>query len=196
MGAYKNFISDFPSRCNELLNTQILQGKRDVTLMLLLASSGIIIPLERLKASEHISGDRETYNLASQKIDNLANTCFLGSEFWIENPLSWEQGKIVNLTGRINPYELIHIAKPVTKEKKVREVINLLRNSLAHGNILTMGGQISEIIFLKRNSDFKKTSDIEYGFLIVSPNDFREFLINWFEFTKNLNMNDWMPDVA
>lgn len=53
MSEYRDFVSDFPSRCAELLSSfeqQARHRRREVTLMLCVAAPTIIVPLERLKS--------------------------------------------------------------------------------------------------------------------------------------------------
>ena len=65
MGAYANFVQDFPKRCNILLNdfhTLAKYRDKEVTLMLSLAATGLIFPHERLKTgSTHPSSDKDTF---------------------------------------------------------------------------------------------------------------------------------------
>lgn len=101
MSNYDNFVSDFPRRCLELLRgfekSRDFQ-KREVTLMLSLATSSIIIPYERLRGSEsnhlgHPSRDWEKYPPVKESLDDLLQQPFIESALWPQSsPGSWRCG--------------------------------------------------------------------------------------------------------
>ena len=194
MGAYENFIKDFPSRCNDLLSdfSRLAEYRgREVTLMLSLAASGLIIPYERLKAgSEHPSSDRRIFEEAAKEIDKLSETPFLGSAFWNSNPDSWRFGKDIEITtDGINVWALDNNAKPLSPKKQSKTVIGDLRNALAHGNIFTRGNPIETLIFITK----PHTESNKFNFYMVSPNDFKKFLSKWFDFIESMRIPDKIP---
>ncbi|MDY6911186.1 MAG: hypothetical protein SVM79_02350 [Chloroflexota bacterium] len=194
MGSYKNFIQDFPSRCNTLLNDFYTLAKlsdKEVTLVLTLATSGLIVPYERLKAgSTHPSSDRDTFVEAAQLLDDLEKKPFLGSELWDSDPGSWKHGKDVAITTTgVNVWALDGVAKPVGPKKQSKSVISALRNALAHGNIFSLGDPIDTLIFLAK--PYSESS--KFDFYMVSPNDFKQFLSKWFEFVESMHIPHHVP---
>src|SRR5438093_5745376 len=94
MSNYKNFVSDFPDRCADLLRNFSASARhrnREVTLMLSIATSSIIVPLERLDGPKngpkgywpgHPSHDWERFQAAKASLDELLDKPFIGSPLW------------------------------------------------------------------------------------------------------------------
>jgi hypothetical protein len=70
MSLYENFIRDFPNRCAEIFSdfyddSEKLNGGREITLMLMTASSGFVVPYEQLRyrnpGEEHIANAAAVY---------------------------------------------------------------------------------------------------------------------------------------
>jgi hypothetical protein len=70
------------------------------------------------------------------------------------------------------------------KKKKCTSLLKLMRNALAHGNIFTAGDDISQLVFLSKPHPGAQAFDV----LAVSPEDFRVFLVNWFQFIAQIRM--------
>ncbi len=52
MSSFANFVEDFPSRCGDLLvrfHQDAVANDREVTLALMVASAGFLVPFERLR---------------------------------------------------------------------------------------------------------------------------------------------------
>ncbi len=202
MTAYRNFISDYPRRCGELLETfrHDVRGWREVTLMLSLASSGLIIPYERLKQSKtpHPSGDSEKYDNAREKLEILGKTTFLKSGFCMGNNSSWMIGKTSSISGDIEAWKFSKDLKSISAKKTFGSLIKVIRNALAHGNIFTKGNPIEHIVFLssvQKGCD-EKGRDEKFNFLQVSIEDFDYFIKAWFKFTQELNIPGWKPVIT
>jgi hypothetical protein len=191
MTAYKNFIEDFPRRCRDVLD---LAGKSaryrglEVTLTLMVASAGLIVPYERLKPEgeiDHPSADSKTFAGAAAKLKSLLNEPFLSSCLWNEASATWRSGELLSVTGDPDSWDGLQRPRPISKEKRVRTVLKTIRNSLAHGNIYTLQNPIQEIIFIEVN---KHKDPPGYSFISVAPDEFRKFLENWFEFLNDLHV--------
>jgi len=195
MSEYTNFVRDFPARCREVLKMAEgparLRG-REVTLLLMAAASAFIVPFERLKpdeephASPHPSGDRERFPEMAEAVSNLLNKPFLASELWQnQNAESWRVGELASIAGTPDDWPALKNAKPVSSQKKVRSLLKIIRNALAHGNLFTKGGSpVSEVIFVSTQRD-KDGNILGYSFLQVSPSDFQQLLIRWIDFLEN-----------
>jgi hypothetical protein len=196
MTAYKDFISDFPRRCHKLLemaDSAAHLGGLDVTLALIVASAGLVIPYERLHPKKrHPLGDSIRYQAAAEGLRELLNGTFLDSALARGTSKTWHFAKLEEL-----PCDLDAVSsKPLSKAKTTRTVIETIRNALAHGNIHMEGDPIQAIVLMKQ--DFKEVPDSNgvltnkpngYSFIKVSPADFRQFLDNWFEELNRLDID-------
>lgn len=79
-------------------------------------------------------------------------------------------------------------------EKSVSEVLAIIRNALAPGNLFTEGNSIHTLMFYSEKRERRgkcekckqNVSDmIGYKFLKVPVADFRQFLFNWFDLLGN-----------
>lgn len=194
MSAYKNFINDFPRRCREVLDFSEKSAhlkRREVTLTLIVASSGFVIPYERLKPM-HPSGDNNTYSNAACDLRKLLDQPFKGSPLWSDSFSSWTGGKLRSISGDPDSWEDLGKRKPFLPEKKVKTVLNIIRNALAHGNIFTFKNPIEALIFISCSYDNNNVVN-GYSFIYVEPKQFKEFLKLWFDFLETLDINQ---DVA
>lgn len=187
MSSYNRFISDFPKRCNDLLDKYFLRTKAhdpEVTLMLAIATAGFVIPFERLSKEYHPTQDRERYQEAAAKLDAILNIRFLESDLWTEPPASWVYTKKVQDEQlELDFWPELKNPRPL-KDNQAGSVLKHLRNALAHGNIFTRGNPIDLLVFLSRPS---KDSP-KFAMLAVAPSDFHKFLHNWFSFLGKLKM--------
>jgi len=78
-------------------------------------------------------------------------------------------------------------SRPITKDKSVRSVLNIIRDALAHGNIWTLRDPIQAIIFVKSVTDADKVAP-KFSFISVAPDEFRNLLERWFDFLMNLHI--------
>lgn len=194
MTAYKNFVRDLPERCSDLFNTLEETTRfidKDVTFLIAIASTGINIPLERLKEptgenTPHPSRDWERYNQAKCQLAEIFEKYFLGSELWSNQPSSWCCGNIKSVEKPLDDWPELIKPTPIRSDKTIGTILKHLRNALAHGNIYTRGSdeKIKEIIFL---TEVKQYSN-KFKYLSVSPRDFRIFLKKWFDFIKSLEL--------
>lgn len=201
MTAYSNFIQDFPARCRDILNSyeqDATQRDREVSLLIMVATSAFIIPYERLNSSdkEHIADDRD-----SKAIKELNK--FLGGNF-----TSWQTGNtwsmIEELDGQVIRTSgldaLLQPDKrhPIPSDKPVSFILAIIRNALAHGNIFihsaTNRGQntpkMQDIILLSKVRD-KETGELtdEYRAVYVSLSDFRTLVLEWISFLEQIKLS-------
>lgn len=199
MSNYKNFVSDFPARCAELLaefEPTAQSWKREVTRMLCVAMPSIVVPLERLglpKQTEnsdtcaHPSQDSKKFEKAKSQFDCLLKQPFRESILCLESESKpWYFGELSDESK--DPDDWPELKKPnrLGTEKEASTVLKHIRNALAHGNIFTRGHpDIEQIIFLS-----KPTKANRFCFLAVEPEHFRDFLKNWLEFLKELDLSE------
>jgi hypothetical protein len=198
MSNYKNFIWDFSDRCNDILNDiekrQFFRD-REVTSMIAIASAGLLVPYERLKGKNHPSRDREKFEAAALKIDELTKNDFITS-LLDGNPGTWRYNELENELGDVDSWvqhsapiacmdEIVPDRKKLKERKKSKYILGCIRNSLAHGNIFTLGENKIEEIVLISKIYYERS---ELSVLIVSPSDFRRFLNKWFSFIKRIEI--------
>jgi hypothetical protein len=194
MSNYRDFVSDFPGRCGDLLDSFLKPAKhqrREVTLLLCLSAASLVIPLERLKgAGAHRTGhparDWEKFQQAKSRLDELGQVPFRGSPIWPDaSEESWHFGSLSTVAGGPDSWPELHRPKLLTRDKKVRSVLQHLRNALAHGNIFTRGApDIDQLILI--SEDGMGTG--RYSFLMVSPAGFEQFLRHWIAFVRELRV--------
>ncbi len=209
MSAYKVFLKDFPDRCEKILQRiekNIRYGDLTVTGLLMVASSAIIIPYERLspvpeKSLAHPSGDADKYAEAAKQFKELLDSKFLESRLYSATTTEkWRLARPQSVKG--NPDEWNCSFKEISKDKTTKGVLYIMRNSLAHGNIFTKPerGEIQEIIFvsveLKRDNEGKPMPGElkHYNCISVTPYLFKQFLDKWFLCIKQLEIYPYVID--
>jgi hypothetical protein len=150
----------------------------EVTLLLAIAGSGLLIPYARLTESEHPSKDKNRFESAKNSINGVLTSKFLGSPLNPEsNPGSWKIGSLVDVADSPDFWDWTRI-KPISKDKTVNPLLKILRNALAHGNIFTMGSRnIESIVFLSKINAEDPAAG--YNCLVVGPADFKDFISRW-----------------
>lgn len=193
MTAYKNFVDDFPRRCQDILRfagkPALFRG-REVTLSLMVASAGLIIPYERLKPPgefDHPSGDNIKFSDAADQLRTLLDQPFLSSAVWNAPVSTWQSGKLESVLGDPDSWDGLHNRQYFQADITVGNVLRVLRNALAHGNIFTFNNPIQGIIFIKAIFNNNKIAR-GYSFIYVSPADFTKFLERWFDFLDQLHI--------
>lgn len=187
MSAYENFIQDFPNRCNDLLQECEKKARfigREVTLMICIASAGFTIPFERIR-QKHPSENNCRYSEAAKRINELLKKNFLESRLAKGSKGSWHRGPLASHSGSPDNWPEIGSPDKIKNNEKVKEILFHLRNALAHGNIYTIGRRIETIIFLSE-TDYKSG---KFNYITVTPDDFCNFLRNWFEFLNDFTLS-------
>lgn len=190
MSNYRNFIEDFPNRCRDLLllaYEDAAAKDREVTLTLMVASAGFLIPFERLRNDGlyiQPSRDREKFPEVTQKLDQLLVQPWKDSPFGKEGAGSWSTGPLKYPNAPVEGWaELINL-QPLSLSTTVGNIVKIIRHGLAHGNIYTRPaaqGQIQAIVFVSGGENRNTGKLKPYEFIHVSPADFRRFLLTWFK---------------
>ena len=149
MTAYKNFVDDFPRHCREILkfaDKPALFRGREVTLALMAASAGLVVPYERLKPDggkiDNPSGDNKKFSAAADHRRTLLAAPFLLSAVGGTPVPTWHYGKLKSVTGDADSWEELRNRRPVQVDKTVGNVLRIIRNVLAHENIFTFKNPI------------------------------------------------------
>jgi hypothetical protein len=187
MSAYENFVHDFPKRCRDLLTgfeAQATAKDREVTLMLAVASTGLIVPYERLVApQEHPIEDRTSFGETATALSKLLSERFGATSLAVGGPLAWRVVKVGSLRGEPDHWQGFTDAKSANN-KQAGTILCTIRNALAHGNIWTRDNPIRELVFAREIRD-GQGNPIHYEYVRGSPQAFRGLLIAWFEILES-----------
>lgn len=179
MSAFRDFIIDFPSRCLDVLMKFEPEAKlrdREVTLLLMAASSAFVVPYERL-SHYHPIQDYKVFKAVDDNINKMLGKPFKKSAFAPDNPNSWLHGGIDDFGSGPDSWPT---GKPVDKEP-LSYVLAIIRNALGHGNLYTEGNPIKLLLFFSEKRE--KVGDnyvlLGYKFLKVPVKEFRQLLFRW-----------------
>ena len=208
---YRDFFSDFGSRCFEVVGNPTENGAdgksdRSVTAMLVVLAASLTIPYERLKPvkppanagtnSRHPSGDALRHLGAASKYASLLDTemtAWLGG-----NVLAgWRSGNVEIKWADENswPSDLGHLEPFDGSKTKVSDVLDLIRNALAHGNIWAESSPITHVAFLSINSKRKtvpaegypKDKHVDFKCLQIPADSMGLFVLKWAAFLQELS---------
>jgi hypothetical protein len=154
MGVPSRFAIEYPQRALELI--ELFEDKarrRDLvgSFGLLAAAAVLTIPYERMKASHFLHDARQDYNLAAQ-IKKLGKVKFQSAPFWgAAASGEWRQSRVMGSVNRVDDWK-DELGRPslspeanTIKRRSAEEVIRVLRNALAHGNIIYLDKDGCEI---------------------------------------------------
>ncbi len=194
----QRFVFEYPKRCLELIDTMEPEARRKNLLgsfSLMVAPSLFLIPYERLNKKHPLrEGDREPSLYRALKL--IAKSDFLKAQFWKEEPTGdWRLSHIVtpvNETWRWLTESNLHpfaAAANVIQDASVDKVVRVVRNSLAHGNIVYLdengkeepGAQVRYLGFLSRyeETEEQRAKRETYRLIAVTEDGFLQFLRAW-----------------
>jgi len=180
MSEYVNFFEDFPQRSIEVLeafysHAKDLQNSREVTLTISVAYGALLFPFERLRddaKTPHPSNDLHNFPEHAENFKALMEKPFF-SLFPMLNS-EWFCGNGV-VDGQIRRSAERHASKIVGKDKTTKNIVKLIRNALAHSNILSQDNPIRNLVFY---SEVPNTGN-KFSFLRTTPEQFKTFLVEW-----------------
>lgn len=198
MTAYRDIYQDLPSRVYEVWqqnkNATGSSGDLSVTAMLMAAATGFAMPWESLK--DIGSGNRDDWN-AHPSFTNGDQTHYKRSLKKCDKFLSKKITDIVNLRSIsfhqcTGPAEICSVAEFGSKGRKlelnqhtVRCIVRILRNALAHNNIVAFGARpdrIEKLGFFSENRVGSGCVSTVDGYFVVTltTSAFQDFLDTWF----------------
>lgn len=162
----------------------------EVTFLLSMASSGLIIPNERI-GSRHPMGDAGKFPEAHQAFNELISKQFVQSMLCTNGGTDWSMDTRLHTSSGSAWDDAPESWRRTPIKDNVQCVVQCIRNALAHGNIHAMGTkpgqQIMEIAFassLRGQSDPRQEVGIRH--VMVTPAAFEYFLRSWLGFmSKN-----------
>ena len=186
MTQHHDYIIDLPERCIGILEylwPAAKEQSREVTLLLMAATSAFVIPFERIKRKDLYPDSNEVFPSFDEELRKK----------WNESPLSrcteeWPLGDVSDWGGGPNSWP-----PPTTRagNEDVEEVLRIIRNALAHGNLHTDGNHTdgNHIHSLRLHSEKREERKIiGYRYLDISVSDFRQFLFNWLTLLRTFHI--------
>ena len=193
------FIFEYPERCLQLIEEiEPLARSRSLvgSFSLLVAPSLFLIPYERLKNNHPLrEGTREPE--VNRALKRVGRQKWSRSEFWDGEPgQSWRFTRIVTSPERTEEWADEEGLHPFDGEAKnhigradTERVIRVIRNALAHGNIVyldgkgyeRLGAQVQYLAFLSRyeENEVDRQRAETYRLVAVTEDDFLAFLKQW-----------------
>lgn len=104
---------------------------------------------------------------------------------------AWRGGPLQSAVGTPDDWPECQAPQALPAETRVADAVRHLRNGLAHGNVFSRSsrdGQIAELVFISGGT-FKSGRTIPLRFLVLSPDELRQFLDRWFNFVAGLQLH-------
>ena len=212
MSCYEDIYNDFPLRCARLwegMRDSPLAKELDVTFMLMAAAGGFATPWEQLKFPPGEAAARSGGHPAFHQYDQKAyekSVTVVSKELALRLPHSdlfrsaklneWSYGFVESIGPILEAVEMRTLPTAKMDEVTVREIVKILRNSIAHNNIYAFSRKrsngsgpdqrISELAFFCEQVKYCDKKKIVVGFDVVAMPvaDFHGFLDAWFALLK------------
>ena len=219
MGVPSRFAIEYPERALQLI--EVFEGearRRDLvgSFGLLAAAAVLTIPYERMKATHFLHDERQSgrtmtspHKSRSSKKKGSSLQHFGGTK-----PQANGDSQIMASVDRVNDWKdekgrpSLSADANIIKTRNSGEVIRVLRNALAHGNIIYLdrdgheiaGNRMVYLAFLSRyeeNEEQRKLATT-YRVVVTSEDDFLRFVKSWARWVSDfpLHLNSAVRDAA
>jgi hypothetical protein len=201
MGIPSRFAIEYPQRALKLIAMLELRARHRELLGsfgLLAASAVLTIPYERMK-SQHFLHKQDIDSDLAGALKRLQKTAFLQAPFWEKKiPGNWWQSRIFSAVQNVDgwrdkqglhPFADGAVSKLTDQSRTADEVIRVLRNALAHGNVIyldrefreTPGEQMVYMAFLSRYEETHehRTTSETYRLVVTGEEEFLNFVKCW-----------------
>ncbi|MER8970394.1 hypothetical protein NKI25_33110 [Mesorhizobium sp. M0808] len=203
MGVPSRFAIEYPRRALDLI--EMLEDRargRDLlgSFGLLAASAVLTIPYERMKATHFLHDDARDGDLVAA-FKRLEKTSFPEAEFWNGERMGpWWQSRVGGPIDHVDQWRDAsgHHPMSVAAENSIGDhsaeaVIRVLRNALAHGNIIYLDkdareradNQMVYMAFLTRYPD-KEGEPETYRMVATKEEEFLRFVKLWATWISNI----------
>ncbi|WP_306624185.1 MULTISPECIES: hypothetical protein [Agrobacterium] len=216
MGVPDRFAIEYPRRALELIE-MLEASAREKSLLgsfgLLAASAVLTIPFERMRTGHFLHDDKRDGDLV-KNLKALEKAEFLKAPFWQKPPDGgkWRQSRIVNTVEKVHNWMDQDGRDPRWEEantiqtRKASEVLRVLRNALAHGNIIYLdkdgqeiaGNQMVYMAFLSRYEETPEQREQAetYRVVITTEEAFLHFVKSWAEWIGGLDLDRRVASAA
>ncbi|TPM92338.1 hypothetical protein [Mesorhizobium sp. B2-1-5] len=162
---------------------------------LLAAAAVLTIPFERAQARHFLHRERDDQMTAA--IDQLSKVKFASAPFWQgEGPVDWRQSHIKENANSVEHWVARDGKHPLAKDgqdflpgKRAAEVLRVIRNALAHGNIVYLnkdgeereGDLVHYLAFLSRYEEGadQQAQAETYRVIVTTEDEFLRFIRLW-----------------
>lgn len=213
MGVPDRFAIEYPQRALQLIE-MLEEPARKHDLLgsfgLLAAAAILTIPFERMRATHFLHDEDRDADLVKH-LKALEKAKFLEGPFWQAEPeaAAWRQSRIVNEVDEVycwrdqdGNHPLSDAANTI-QTRKAGEVLRVLRNALAHGNIIYLDKEGREIagnrmVYMAFLSRYEETLEEReraetYRVLVTTEEAFLHFVRSWALWVGGLDLD---PRVA
>ena len=193
----QRFAIEYPVRCLHLLDAfEPIARERDLygTFSVMLAASILIVPWERANGRHPLT--QEERGDLHKGLRRLERQRWLAADFWgSAEPGEWRFSRIMGDPNQIHAWQDAQGRPSFAPDantmhgRRVGDVFRVLRNALAHGNIVyldglgreTAGSRVQHIAFLSRyeeNPEQREAAET-YRVVTVHEKDFLPFVRAW-----------------
>ena len=193
----KRFATEYPERCLQLLAAfEPIARDRDLfgTFSVMLASSILLVPWERA-ANKHPLTQEHGGNFQAA-LKSLKNRRWLVADFWAGNvPGNWRFSRIMGDPNNVWDWRderdqpSFSDEANTIEDRKVKDVFPVIRNALAHGNIVyldqqgreTAGDRVQHLAFISRYEEKEEERAVAetYRVVTVGETEFLPFVRCW-----------------
>lgn len=210
------FVVEYPRRCLDLIDVMEPEARRLSLLgsfSLMVAPSLFLVPYERMKSSHPLGeANREPeINTALKRIDRQT---FLDAEFWQGNaPTDWRLSRVMSDVestyhwqdrGGVHP--MGETAQNEIGNAVVGKIIRVIRNALAHGNVIYLddhgfenkGALVQHLAFLSRyeEDDEQRKQSETYRLVTITEEGFLHFLRCWAGWLQQFHIDGKIQEAA
>lgn len=199
----KRFTIEYPERCAQLI-AMLEYPARDMNLLgsfsVLAAAAAFTIPFQRIVERDHPAASPELKLFKA--INDLGKKPFLRAPFWgAQEPSFFRYAKIVTKPNAPNEWKDAGGHHPIQSKDNAKNgntVLRVIRNALAHGNIIYLnkdglevpGSVVQYLAFLTQHDD-----QVSYRVVIFDEESFLQFLKAWLEWLRSFKLsNDSIAD--
>jgi hypothetical protein len=208
------FVVEYPKRCLDLikeLEPIARQRKLVGSFSLLVAAAVFVIPYERMGSKHPLHKATRDVDLFSA-LKSLEKENFITAPFWNGNPPNdaWRFSRIMtdanDTTGwkdEDGNHPMEANAKNSLPRRKADEVLRVIRNALAHGNIVYLNERGFEqrdtklqfLGFLSRYEEAKEASET-YRLVTTTEDEFLRFVKVWAKWVSNFRDDNRLSEAA
>ncbi len=187
MTEYANWTQDFPRRVMELYQSFKAEARKqnlDMTFLLTIASSVIIIPRERSSdACSNRSEFKITPGLNAEHLKNELSTSIKRCTLLCDRQRTrLAEVLFGEYSGDLDQW-YPNRARSFGDQKQLGTLIKHLRNALAHGNLITRGRNIEEIVFLSKPWHESTC----WNYLVLNRDQLEDILKIWMDVLKKVH---------
>jgi hypothetical protein len=218
IGIPSRFAIEYPQRALQLIEMLEPRARnRDLvgSFGLLAASAVLTIPYERMQSRHFLHQAGEDGDLAGA-LQTLKTVPFYQAAFWrAEAPGPWWQSRIVSAVEKVDDWRdeddrhplSIDAANRISDRKRsADDVIRVLRNALAHGNIIfldkefreNVGRRMAYMAFLSRYEEGLEQQKLSktYRLVVTSEAEFLRFVKLWASWVGSLADDGTVAEAA